>query len=689
MVFEFDATAWPRQRPEVPPMSRRTVALLLCCAALGTAALLHAPGAEAQSPGLYSLEGVVRDPATDPVAGATVTLVPVDASGGNRTTATGEDGRYAFRNLSEGTYDLVADAPCCGPDYRQVEVSGTQLSRSADLQLTDQAEPRGNETVILRGRTQELDGAEAVGGVRVQVRSFQVHEARDVAPEGSEDGPEPEDRTVSRREATFEARSDADGTYALELPPGRVDLEARKDGYDVSLADLQLDRHRRVDVPVRASETAAARLGGVLVSDEGEPVADAHVRVRWDPEDCEDRRCPEPPPDDASRESDGVRFHVEPAASRYDSTTTAADGRWNLSVHPGTVQLRARAPDHLPTREPVEVQGGEDRRVNLTLEAIPEDSVRLQGTVTGAETGDPVDRARVQVENHRWGTRNGTWTDEDGSYEMMVEPGYAVVTVDAGRERACVRAHGTGTAVARDEPAGDRSARTSVVRPEPCPDEEEQGREYLPRHRTLAPEAGEERTFSPSLRPAPARSATLRGWILNASSQEGIEGATLGVRNEVTGERGWATTDGDGSFRVNVTPGYYTLRTPVRQHRDAFFPAVRNVEVGPDETRTVALNLTPGTPRDRCCVVYGAVAVEDGASASGGQAGASGGAAPDGGTVRGSGGDLGPYDPSKLGSSQAGGGDERGAPAPGLVPAAAAALTAAAGLRAWRRQGPE
>lgn len=674
-------------------MSRRTAALLLCFAALATAALLAAPGAAAQSPGLYSLEGVVHDPAGDPVGGATVTLVPVDAAGGNRTAETDGDGRYAFGNLSEGTYDLVADAPCCGPDYRQVEVSGTQLSRSADLQLADQAEPEGNETVILRGRTQELDGGEAVGGVRVQVQAVQLREARPAAPG---DGEEAEPRSVSRREATFAVRSDDDGTYALELPPGRVDLEARKDGYDVSRGDLHLDRHRRVDVPVRASETPAARLGGVLVSDGGEAVADAHVRVHWDRGGCGDRHCPrETPADDASRESDGVRFRVEPAASRYDSTTTGADGRWNLSVHPGTVQLRARAPDHLPARERLEVQGGEERRVNLTLEAIPGDSVRLQGRVTDAETGEPVDRARVQVENHRWGTRNGTWTDEEGAYEVRVEPGYAVVTVAAERDRRCVQAHATATTATAggDEPAGDRTAGSTVVRPEPCPHEEEQGPGYLPRHRTLVAEAGEDRTFSPALRPAPARSAVLTGWVVNASSQEGVEGATLAVRNEVTGQRGWATTDGDGAFRVNVTPGYYTLRAPVRQHRDAYFPATRNVEVAPDETRTVALNLTPGTPRHRCCVVYGAVAVEDGARASGGQAGASGGAAPDDetapdGTFRGSGGDLGPYDPSKLGSSPAGAGDERGAPAPGPA-LAAAALTAAAGFRAWRRPSQE
>lgn len=669
-------------RPSVPV----ALAGLVLAAAL---VLVLVPGSQAQPVGLYSVDGTVRDPGGDPVAGAEVTLIPVNASGGERTTRTDDGGRYGFGNLSQGTYDLTARASCCGPDYAPVEASGATLSQTRDLSLADQRKPASNETVVLRGRTQGIEDGEAVPDVRLRLQAHHLVEPAATAPG---DGEEPRDRRVPREEFTVRVRSEADGTYAVELPRGHVDLEARRDGYDVSQADPELEDDRRIDVPVRASETPAARLGGVVRSDDGAPVPGAHLVVGWQPGDCRRDPCQrDGVQGDERRRSDGVWFRIQPAASRYDRTAADADGRWNLSVHPGTVELRTRHHDHLPDETRLEVAGGEERRVDVSLERIPPPSVELRGTVTDAATGEPVPSARVLVENQAWGTRNATRTGEDGTYELRVRPGYATLSVRAGGDPVpCARPVASNATAG--SASGDGTASSAVVRPEPCPEgNRERDRGYLPWSRTLEPEAGEERTHSPALRPEPARSATLQGWVLNASSGEEIPDVTLRLRNEVTGDRVWTTTDGNGSFSVDVRPGYHTLRAPALEHRDAYYEAVRTLEVAPDTTRTLALNLTPGTPRHGCCVVYGAEPVADRGSGSsaGGSAGPEAGAgssalpAPPGDPgARSPGGGLGPYDPAMLGTasgSDASGGDGLGAPGPG-VPLAAAGIALAAAV---------
>jgi protocatechuate 3,4-dioxygenase beta subunit len=668
-------------------MTKPTLPLAAAVSALAAAALLLAlaPAADAQPTGLYSVEGTVADPASDPVAGAEVALVPRNDSGGERTTETDEDGRYAFENLSEGTYDLVADAGCCGPDHAQVTLSGTTFSEEADLSLTNQTPPRANDTAILWGRTVDHDEGGPVGGVLIQGHAIYVAEARDTAPDGDGSSPSP----APREEETVAVRSDDDGTYALELPARHVSVEARKDGYDVSKADLDLGADRRADVPLRPSQTPAARLEGTLVDDDGDAVAGADLRARLDRDACEDGACRlEDPPDDASAERDGIRWHVEPAASRYDFTSSGSEGRWHLSLHPGPLRVEANHPGHLPDEARLEVEGGETREVDLTLTAIPPASVRVHGTITDASDGEPVSPARVEISNQRWGTRNATVTDEDGAYSLLVRPGHAVVTVQAGGEgRVCVGHHSTSaSATAGDDEPSREEARSVAV--EPCPEDRRTPDDrYLPRHHTVELEADGEAKISPTLRPAPDRSATIQGWVLNASDGEEIPRVTVTVRNEVTGRTGWSTTDGNGSFSVDVTPGYYTVRAPQRQHADDHYRTVENVAVGPNETRTMALNLTTGTPPNRCCVVYGAHPVAEPAGpSSGADADAAQGpprppieeTEAGGGAFQGSGGDLGPYDPAKLGSSAGSSGSGNGTPglaAPLATVAAALAAT--------------
>ncbi len=73
---------------------------------LGTAAVtLHTPQMFAQAAATASVSGFVLDPDQAAIPGATLTLTP--AGGTARTTTSGADGAYAFRNVPAGTYSLT------------------------------------------------------------------------------------------------------------------------------------------------------------------------------------------------------------------------------------------------------------------------------------------------------------------------------------------------------------------------------------------------------------------------------------------------------------------------------------------------------------------------------------------------------------------------------------------------------
>jgi hypothetical protein len=75
------------------------------------------------------LEGLVTDPAIEPIEGAQVRLPQLDAS-----TTTAEDGSFAFSELEPGSYTLVANATGHQASERTVDVVAGEV-RAVDLVL--------------------------------------------------------------------------------------------------------------------------------------------------------------------------------------------------------------------------------------------------------------------------------------------------------------------------------------------------------------------------------------------------------------------------------------------------------------------------------------------------------------------------------------------------------------------------
>lgn len=635
--------------------------------------------------GVYTVEGSVTTPEGEPAASATVRLAPENASEDARTTTADADGRYQFRNVEEDSYDLTATHDCCGPAARTITVEGMQLTHEHALELAPANEGAGS--LVLHGRTFDHGTDDPVPGVDLVV------ENRWDSQDGSDDG-----------HRTVRLTSSPNGSYAVQVHPGDIEIRADTTGYGETFGFFPIDEDRTVDVPMVATDDHGATVTGQLRSTNGTPIADGRVSAEPDHRrGCDDGPCaasaPVPDPDSRRIEEDGVSFRVETRTPRYASITTDADGRWQLSIREGPIRIQAWAHDHVGTDRTLQAEAGRTHTVNLTVTPIPPDSVRWTGQVTDAETGEAIEQALVTVETPRWGERNATRTDEQGRYEITAKPGYTIVTARAQERYAteCEVHHGSTPssqgASARDgEGQGDEEVReASATRPQPEPERcqvHEREHAYHPRSATLVTEANTTTERSFDLERAPEPDATLRGWIVNASSQEGVPDVDVRVRNEDTNDWGRATTDANGSFTLDVRAGYHTLETWAR----GYFRAVENVDVEPGETVEVAIEVTPGEPRYRwgCCV---AVAASMDA-AHGGQAPArantsttANAPAPEGAsgeaTYAGGPGHLGPYDPAAVGSTGADGDGPRAAPGPTalelVAPLAAIAV-------AWRRR---
>lgn len=368
-----------------------------------------------------------------------------------------------------------------------------------------------------------------------------------------------------------------DGSFQANVSQGHIRLVAIAEGYERVHASFALDDDANLEVPMKPAGDEGSNLQGTILSDDGRPLTDANVQIT--------------PTRDATQDREGHHEHAidvngEDVPLRYDSQLdthawerTDEEGRFRAHLAAGTYEVRAHDPDHIRGHDQVTLDAGASHNVTLMLTSIPEASVQIHGTILDQGTGEPIPNAHITVVNDRWGQHERVYADANGEYQADATPGPLLVEARAGQ-------YGTlpcEKAMDGAEPAyGDR-----------CRIERDNA--YLPRVTML--EASENETVSVDLelKEAPTPDATISGWVVNQTSEEGIEGATIQVRNEVTGDWGTATTDEHGSFTIPVHPGYYTVRA---QHPDHPVAGI-NAEVSPGEEQRVTIEAPPGPVHDR------------------------------------------------------------------------------------------
>lgn len=283
----------------------------------------------------WNVSGRTVDEGGRPVAGARLELRPdrPDAVTGYRSTSD-EDGRFRIVTSEEGTFRLTASHDGFAP----AEVGGLEV-RSEGLEGLDVALTRGSSVA---GRILGL-AADELAGVTVEARR---EDEVDFFGEGG----------------SVIGSVDPQGRYAVHhLTPGAWRVQAELDGgRRHAAATVTLDAGTR-QLERDLEFGSGLRLTGKLLYG-GEPIAGAHVLL-------------------TGLTASGTRNVL----SGHDGSFRIADlapGRYRLDVLD-----RSRALSHV---QDLELRS--DREIVLELESAP-----LVGTVTAAETGEPLEDALVYV----------------------------------------------------------------------------------------------------------------------------------------------------------------------------------------------------------------------------------------------------------------------------------------------------
>lgn len=504
----------------------------------------------------------------------------------------------------------------------------------------------GPQDLRLQGNVTHAETGEPLTGVEIDIFNRWISE---------QDG----ERSVKGYHETT-TTTGPNGSYKVNVSRGHVQLSIDDPAYQRLHATFEIQGNLTLDLEMRPVDGELATLSGQVTDTQGQPIADASLNVRpvqqhhCDGDVCyahETARASEGGDHETVVHADGeaIEIRYEPRDRRYANTQTGEDGTYSVRVPAGDYVVRAWARDHVEAEDEVTLREGEHATLDLALTAIPPSSVTVEGQIVDADTGEPIPYADVMVENDRWGDWNHARTDEDGRFSVRTKPGYILVTARAERTYwvPCQAPDAPTASTEGDEIASHPARR--------CDGRQEREHGYLSRVATFSPAAGETVQADASLKRAPAPDATFSGWVINASSEEGIPNATVGFHNELTNEWGRAETDANGSFTIDVRAGYYTIRV----HHPEHLSTAMNAEIASGEAQRITLEVPPGQPaRGGCCIAYAEPARDTAASmdADGGGAsdetgnaptasGASGSqAAPEGREVfEGSGGGLGPY----------------------------------------------
>jgi hypothetical protein len=700
-------------------MQRLPAGLVVSLVLLFAVPALTVPSATGQfivsDPPPETIIGHVRSDVGAPLGGA---LLHAESQDGSAADAMSEpDGSYAIQ-AAIGVWQVTVTAS--GHDEANASVVVASMGAVQDFTLAHHGS-------VVRGHVRDAKAGAAVGNATVSASGPYQDCKTSPCPLGAEGGSampayyRPPTSTLTR----------GDGSYAIGVERGGVSLQVTQDGYRDGYASVDASEDATQDFALEKVPPKNAVLQGTVTDAKtGEPIADAWVSAwpAYPPYPCRpEAPCladstapsgaegmPAPPPDGCCYEG--------------NSTQTDAQGRFRMAMYPGNYTLSVGAPDHAQHQEPVRIGDGATVSVDVALEPIPSDSVVLRGKVTDGKTGGPVPGAWVSVENQQWGHYNSTPVDEHGNFQLRTKPGWTLVWVRADQSvvyAQAVSAGGSGSAGGGSTttaqpgfacPEGtDCAAQPTGAEGDACapnctpgpaatpirqPDQPQPGKSYYTWVRAASFADGQTVDLQVKLDPKWGAGVEIKGYVVNASAAKAIPGAYVSVRNEDTGDWGYATTDKDGSFLILGRPG----RHVVEAGAEGYFRNALAIDVG-DKGVRVDVKLQPGAPQGYCCVAYAEAGMAKGARAPanegapqspGGTGGASAGAGAPGAvaqdlarlgaggpaTYPSAGGGLGPYDASKAPKDQA-------VPlngAPGFEALAGLAAVGAAALLGARRR---
>lgn len=598
---------------------RHNLALLPLTFALAVAlALPLAHPAAAQVPGGSVLSGSVctqqnvyyiRAP-DQPNCGsglpnATVTL-HADL-GLDRTQTTDENGQYAFKGVADGTYTVSAVRTGFDAAKVTVKVSG-ETKQDVVLQPQDIAQ---------KGIVVDADG--------VPIQGAQVNAC--CSPNGNS-----------------AQTTDEEGGFVLKLPAGSYSIHTEAPGFVADDRQQLLDGSGTVRVALAHVPPQDAFVHGRVLDQHGEAVVGIQVNVySYDNSCCMDAK-PMPPEtcssDGTCSSSGSATMPPRPYYGGSNWTKTDAQGRYAIHVYSGQLSLNLYDDKYASYSDSFAVAHGASVTHDITLQKFPAKTAHVAGQVVDAH-GKPLAGAYVSVNSPQFGryecssgpdqptpvpmpmaaedapqskpamypgpAYNGCaiTVHADGTFEGFVTPGYSVLTVNVPQK--C------------DTTQNEGGSGTTTCGPE-----------YLPFVRTMVLPENANTTLHVTILARAGPDAIVSGYLVDHDTQQAIAHATISFSNAETYGYGSATTDGDGSYKIQLRSGYHTVTV----YADGHFHWEGTLQVKAGDN-SFDVTLTPGHEANSCCIMYAGRGVATPGMAGPASAEASGGGASGGNMAQG------------------------------------------------------
>lgn len=476
----------------------------------------------------------------------------------DKTATSGDDGRFIFEDVPEGEYTLTLSRQGFGA----VEASISAPGEGGEHHMAPQ-------TVSVAGTIVDADGAP----IDAAYISFWGQQSAETKVD--------------------------DGAFSVELWAGWYNVNVEAPGHGTLDQRLLLDGSDiTIEMPPMPERDVIVR--GQVVDQDGVPVADADVISE--------------------------QWQVRSASGAYqygdyrNMTSTDAEGRYELGVFSGHINLRFQKEGHATVHEWTEAKSGDEPVIDVELLRYPEKTAKIQGHITGLDgglryasislyhpqyglhecsiassqsneggrssPGEPaVTEDRATIAPYPYYERECSITiDDDGRFEGMVTPGYAILNVHHNHWQTCSEttdADGTYT----------RSC----------------GPQYHSYVQTLNLPADETTTLDIQLQARPQPDAVISGYVVDGESGKAIPRVHVSFSNEENYGWGSATTDGDGSFKVRLHGGLHRINV----WAEGYLPWQGMVDLDSGSELPYDIFLTPGQESGYggCCYAYADAAI--------------------------------------------------------------------------------
>ena len=482
--------------------------------------------------------------------GATVTLtrsgtLPAGPSPLGPTTAsatTDANGGYSFSNLATGDYTFKV----VRTGFKDVSGTVTVASGShLDHALT------GNP-VDAKGKVSDPDGG-AIAQATVNL--------------------------CCNENGSKSATTGADGRFSVSVQAGYWSIDVQAPGFQPTSQHLLIDGSD-IDFQLLRIPPQDGRLTGVVKDQDGNPVADARVSLS-NYGGC----CYAYAKDSSSSSGSGVAssdmaYSTRPYPySGENHTFTDEQGRFSMGAYSGENGLTVFKDGYAYHNRGVTVAKESPTAIDVELLKFPPKTAHIEGKILDAKTGKGVPNVYVSLQSPEYGvyecsessgsgssgsmgssgsaTSTFTSTDDsrtdigypepayqgcaiktssDGTFEGMVTPGYAILSISVDWYSSCVESGDADGSFRRE-----------------C------GPEYYTWSTSRLLEDNATTTFDVRLRSRPAPDAEVSGYVVDAETGKAIPGAQISFSNQDTYGYGYATTDSDGSYRLLLRSGYHSI----------------------------------------------------------------------------------------------------------------------------------